>query len=258
MWAACVASDDVRVLAKAETKKGANKTLNKLLPHLDTLEMASASVAAPQTSNRQQTPHTAVVAHRLATRHDVCVAALAPATTPAADVFALLDDLAALWADAVPSVPSKPSAAASKKFSKLMRKRIEAFNKAAAQAAPRETTTGAASSASDALLTRVHGEISDVREVMVRNIEQVLDRGERIDVLVDKAETMRDQSASFYKRSVTLKRRFCWRHAKTVCFCGVVALIVVGVIVLGACNWSFKCGHHPDPSPNATRARPFA
>lgn len=39
-------------------------------------------------------------------------------------------------------------------------------------------------------ITRVRGEISEVKEVMVQNIEKVLDRGEKIELLVDKTDQL--------------------------------------------------------------------
>ena len=39
-------------------------------------------------------------------------------------------------------------------------------------------------------VSRVQGEIEEVRQVMVENIDRVLERGEKIELLVDKAENL--------------------------------------------------------------------
>jgi hypothetical protein len=44
-----------------------------------------------------------------------------------------------------------------------------------------------------------------VKNVMVQNIEKVLERGERIDILVDKTDTLNQASFAFKKRSTELR-----------------------------------------------------
>ncbi|KAG2297389.1 hypothetical protein Bca52824_044058 [Brassica carinata] len=43
-------------------------------------------------------------------------------------------------------------------------------------------------------LNRVRGEVSEIRSVMVENIEKIMERGDRIELLVDKTATMQDSS----------------------------------------------------------------
>ena len=50
---------------------------------------------------------------------------------------------------------------------------------------------------------RVEGEIDEVRTVMVENIERVLQRGEKIELLVDKTENLNQQAIRF-KLTLTL------------------------------------------------------
>jgi vesicle-associated membrane protein 7 len=54
-------------------------------------------------------------------------------------------------------------------------------------------------------LKQVHGEIEQVKDVMVHNIERVLERGERIELLVDKTDNLNQQAFAFKKRSTQLK-----------------------------------------------------
>lgn len=41
-------------------------------------------------------------------------------------------------------------------------------------------------------LTRVHGQIDELKDIMVKNIENVTARGERLELLVNKSENLRD------------------------------------------------------------------
>ncbi|CAI2182429.1 3431_t:CDS:2 [Funneliformis geosporum] len=54
-------------------------------------------------------------------------------------------------------------------------------------------------------IKQVHGEIEQVRDVMVHNIERVLERGERIELLVDKTDTLNQRAFAFKKRSTALR-----------------------------------------------------
>ncbi|CAB3999016.1 vesicle-associated membrane 7-like isoform X2, partial [Paramuricea clavata] len=49
-------------------------------------------------------------------------------------------------------------------------------------------------------LTRVRQDVEDVKGIMTQNIEKVLERGERIDILLDKTEEL-DYSASTFRTS---------------------------------------------------------
>ncbi|KAF1806358.1 vesicle-associated membrane protein [Mucor lusitanicus] len=54
-------------------------------------------------------------------------------------------------------------------------------------------------------LKQVQGEIDQVKDVMTHNIERVLERGERIDILVDRTDGLSQQAFAFKKRSTLLK-----------------------------------------------------
>ncbi|KXN65010.1 vesicle-associated membrane protein [Conidiobolus coronatus NRRL 28638] len=57
-------------------------------------------------------------------------------------------------------------------------------------------------------------EIEGVKDVMVQNIERVLERGERIDLLVDKTDNLTQSSFIFRKRSTALRRSLWWKNAR--------------------------------------------
>lgn len=52
---------------------------------------------------------------------------------------------------------------------------------------------------------QVKGEIDQVKDIMTHNIERVLERGERIDNLVDRTDGLSQQAFAFKKRSTILK-----------------------------------------------------
>ena len=62
---------------------------------------------------------------------------------------------------------------------------------------------------------------------MVSNIEAIVDRGERIELLIDKTESLNTSSVNFRQTSQTLQRKMWWQNAKMK-----VVLAVVGVVLL--------------------------
>eukprot|EP00163_Fabomonas_tropica_P027286 TRINITY_DN5210_c0_g1_i5.p1 TRINITY_DN5210_c0_g1~~TRINITY_DN5210_c0_g1_i5.p1 ORF type:complete len:261 (+),score=73.83 TRINITY_DN5210_c0_g1_i5:488-1270(+) len=93
-------------------------------------------------------------------------------------------------------------------------------------------------------LNKVRGEIDEVRSVMVHNIEKVLERGEKIELLVDKTENLNQQAFQFKKRATTLKRSMWWKNCKLQIMIFLLIAAVIFFIVLMACGgFTFKkCG----------------
>lgn len=56
-------------------------------------------------------------------------------------------------------------------------------------------------------ISNVQGEIDNVRGIMSKNIESLLERGERIDLLVDKTDRLGGSAHDFRVRSRTLRRQ---------------------------------------------------
>ncbi|MBA0686319.1 hypothetical protein Goari_013928 [Gossypium aridum] len=51
-------------------------------------------------------------------------------------------------------------------------------------------------------IAKVKAQVSEVKGVMMENIEKVLDRGEKIELLVDKSENLRSQVSKFISYSL--------------------------------------------------------
>jgi len=77
---------------------------------------------------------------------------------------------------------------------------------------------------------KVKEQMDDVKNVMVDNIEKVLKRGEKIELLVDKTDNLNQQSIRFKKHSTQLKQAMWWQNAKLMIVVGVVVVVVVGII----------------------------
>lgn len=79
-------------------------------------------------------------------------------------------------------------------------------------------------------------DIDDVRGIMTENIERVLERGERIDLLVDKTDRLGGSAHDFRIRSRGLRRRMWWKNTK------LVVLLVIVVVFLMYLFVGMGCG----------------
>ncbi|MCJ1227911.1 hypothetical protein MMC12_004570 [Toensbergia leucococca] len=82
----------------------------------------------------------------------------------------------------------------------------------------------------------VQQEIESVRGIMTENIERVLERGERIDLLVDKTDRLGVGAHDFRVRSRGLKRQMWWKNVKLMVLLTVVVVFLIYLFV------GFGCG----------------
>ncbi|CDU23894.1 related to vesicle-associated membrane protein 7 [Sporisorium scitamineum] len=73
-------------------------------------------------------------------------------------------------------------------------------------------------------------ELAGVKDIMTQNVEQILNRGERIELLMDRTDNAANQSMAFRRRAVGLRRQMWWKNVKVMGlagFSGVVVLVLL-------------------------------
>ncbi|KAJ4159846.1 uncharacterized protein LMH87_007785 [Akanthomyces muscarius] len=95
---------------------------------------------------------------------------------------------------------------------------------------------GATSGGQSDAIGNARREIDDVRGIMTKNIESLLERGERLDLLVDKTDRLGGSARDFRVRSRGLKRQMWWKNVKLMALLGLVVLIIILVIVISVKN----------------------
>ena len=91
-------------------------------------------------------------------------------------------------------------------------------------------------------LKRVQDDIDDATDMMRQNLEQVVGRGEHLELLVDKSDAFSANARAFQKDTTTLKRAMWWKNMKMLftLLCCILALVLV--VLWFMCGWSFsKC-----------------
>ncbi|KAI1398895.1 synaptobrevin [Hypoxylon fuscum] len=95
---------------------------------------------------------------------------------------------------------------------------------------------GTTSGGRDDAISNVQREMDDVRGIMTRNIEGLLERGERIDLLVDKTDRLGGSAREFRVRSRGLKRQMWWKNVKLMALLIIVLVLIVVAIVIAVKN----------------------
>lgn len=82
-------------------------------------------------------------------------------------------------------------------------------------------------------INRVRGEISQVKDVMIENIAKVLDRGEKLDLLVDKTELLQGEALAFRREASRARRVMWWKNVKMwFVMAGVVGAIIMVMVMM--------------------------
>ncbi|KAG0339786.1 hypothetical protein BG004_006683, partial [Podila humilis] len=68
---------------------------------------------------------------------------------------------------------------------------------------------------------------------------RVLERGERIELLVDKTDNLNQQAFAFKKRSTQLKRAMWWKNMKLMATLTFVIIFLIYLIICSACGFPF-------------------
>jgi len=104
----------------------------------------------------------------------------------------------------------------------------------------------------DEELGSVNKQLDQVRNVMADSIEKVLERGERIELLVERADRLEANAVQFSKGSTSLRRSMRWQARKFYIYMGGAAAVVLLVLAFGFCGGSLsECRGGGDASPAA-------
>ncbi|KAL2541502.1 vesicle-associated membrane protein [Abeliophyllum distichum] len=79
-------------------------------------------------------------------------------------------------------------------------------------------------------LSKVKAQITEVKGIMMDNIEKVLDRGEKIELLVDKTENLQFQADNFQRHGRQLRRQMWLQSLRMKLMIGGAILILIFII----------------------------
>jgi vesicle-associated membrane protein 7 len=88
----------------------------------------------------------------------------------------------------------------------------------------------------DDRVSQVNEQIAEVRGLMVQNIDRVLERGEKIELLVDKTDELERNAVKFKKSARHLKHAMWWKNAKLCIIIALILAVVIYVILAISCG----------------------
>ncbi|XP_047332299.1 vesicle-associated membrane protein 724 [Impatiens glandulifera] len=74
-------------------------------------------------------------------------------------------------------------------------------------------------------LIKVKAQVSEVKSIMLENIDKTIERGENLTVLSDKAEDLRETANDFRKKGTKIRRKMWYQNVK-------IKLVVFGILLL--------------------------
>ncbi|OQS04380.1 vesicle-associated membrane protein [Thraustotheca clavata] len=96
---------------------------------------------------------------------------------------------------------------------------------------------------------QVQQSLDEVKDTMVENIEKVLGRGEKFELLVDRTDQLNQQSFVFNRKSRKLRKAMWWRSMKMWLCLGCLAVLIIYFVISMACGFDFSsCKASPPKS----------
>jgi len=86
------------------------------------------------------------------------------------------------------------------------------------------------------IVKQTRGKIEEIQDQMKENIEKVIDRGEKIEILVDQTDQLQTQGAQFKTVATQVKRKMWWEDKKRlckICVCTIIVIIVLIIAIIG-------------------------
>ncbi|KAL8152644.1 hypothetical protein V2J09_010404 [Rumex salicifolius] len=118
------------------------------------------------------------------------------------------------------SILTAPAYAMNDEFSRVLSQRIEYYS----------------NDPNSDSINRIKGELSQVRNVMIDNIDKVLERGERLELLVDKTSTMQRNIVRFKGQARRFRATVWWRNFRLMFAVIVVLLVIIYIVLAFVCN----------------------
>ncbi|MES1909873.1 MAG: hypothetical protein MHM6MM_002560 [Cercozoa sp. M6MM] len=95
----------------------------------------------------------------------------------------------------------------------------------------------------DAKMRRIQEDIEDAQDQVKQGIEKLLDRSQRLEILVDKTERI-DEDAEIYRgTSRRLHRHMWWKNCKNLLFLFLLLAVLIWLLSSFICGFDYsKCG----------------
>jgi vesicle-associated membrane protein 7 len=91
-------------------------------------------------------------------------------------------------------------------------------------------------------INAIYYEIDKTKNEVQNSMSLIIDRGEKLDYLVDKSDNLNENSRIFKMQARRLKRKMFWKRVKITLLLLLILLIIILIFVFSICGFKFnKC-----------------
>ena len=87
-----------------------------------------------------------------------------------------------------------------------------------------------------ASMDRIQSHIANISDSMIDNIDKIMQRQEKIELLVEKTQTLNETALQFRRQAVDVRRILWWRDARAKITMLFISLVLVFFIVMWICG----------------------
>lgn len=81
-------------------------------------------------------------------------------------------------------------------------------------------------------LTKVQGQVIEMKEVMQDNIKKAIDRSENLNEVQEKAENLSSVAGEFSTAAVHLKKKLMWQNLRLLAILLIIIMLVVAAVII--------------------------
>jgi len=89
-------------------------------------------------------------------------------------------------------------------------------------------------------LTNIMKKVRSINDELMESIDKVLERSEKIELLLQKSEALRNDSITFHRSARAVHRRAWWRNVKVTLFICFGIVLVIFILLVFSCGITFK------------------
>ena len=92
----------------------------------------------------------------------------------------------------------------------------------------------------DDKIQEINNEIEKTKESVHQSINLVIDRGERLDNLMDRSEHLAENASMFNRQSKRLRRKMWWKKIRMALLLIFILFLIIMLFIWGICGINFK------------------
>jgi len=80
-------------------------------------------------------------------------------------------------------------------------------------------------------LAQAQQQVADVKVIMTQNVQRIIDRGETLESLDQRANALTANADEFRNTSRTLRKKMWWKNTKMMLILAVIVLVIIAIII---------------------------